>query len=98
MSINSLFYTSLTCRIASVVSIVVFFYSYWFGLENRLLILCLGISLAAWIVGKGFYFYFEQVVIRLAIAKHAAHQNMLDRIEEKETKVDIKHPLFDKED
>lgn len=101
MSISSLFYTSVACRIASVFSLAVFFYSYWTGLENRLLILCLGIALTAWLVGTGFYYYFEQVVTKLAVAKHIARQNMIDRIveeENQETKAEVKHPLFTKED
>lgn len=105
MSINSLYYTSIIAKIASFFSLGVFVYSYWAGLDNRLLILCLGISLGAWLIGKAFEAYFTQVVTKIAIAKHIAEQNMLNEIIEeeareavRESKKEAKHPLFEEKD
>lgn len=98
MSINSLYYTALTAKITSVLSLVVFFFSYWKDLENRLLILCLGLSLTGWIVGQLFEAYFLHVVTKITIAKHIAQQNMLEEVMKEEARdvaKEITHPLFD---
>lgn len=97
MSINSLFYTSVLCKAASVVALAVFFFSYWSGVDVRTLTLCLGASLASLIVGQGFHFYFEQVVAHIAIAKHTAEKNMIKEIIDEagdKNVVITDHPLF----
>lgn len=101
MSINSLFYTSLCCKLASVVALLVFFYAYWANLDDRTMLLALSLSFTSYLVGRAFHFYFEQVVARIAVAKHIAEKNILEQIEAESTDEDTNifaHPLFEEKE
>lgn len=98
MSLRTVYYSAVFCRIASIFSLGMFFYSYWAGLENRVLILCIGISLTGWLTSRGFHHYFEQAVTRIAIAKHIAQANVIEEVVKEDDKPGVKHPLFTNEE
>lgn len=97
MNHKHIFYAALTCRLTSFVSLGVFLFVIFKDLGDKLALMTLGISFAAWVLSTAFVHFYKEAVAKQIIAMMVARESAIESLVDEEEDVKAKypnHPIF----
>ena len=85
MNLKQLMWAAVITRVTSFLTLGVFLFSLWYGLEDKVALIALGASYLAFACSVGFVHFYKEAAARHIIAMHVAEIAAKEAIENEDT-------------